>query len=403
MTGARRRVVYVSMDAPVPARGGYAVRVQTVAEALSRVADFRLLCLMQLDDREAIEATSARFDADYVIAHPRGKAGKGLLHARATFANRNRWMEKFRTASTRAQAVTALQRFDPDLVVFGQTAMSDLGAFYGVAPERTVIDHHNVESRNYTRIRQVRKGLGKLTAAIDARAMHRHEREAAALADHWAVSDVDGEALSRILGRAVLTVPNCAPDRAFALTNRGTRADAPAAVGFMASYHYYPNVEAALELCAIVERLRADGVSLSATAMGKDPPGHLVRAADHAGVTLPGFVDDPSALQESFTVLLAPIRSGAGTKLKIIEALAMGIPVVTTELGSEGIPIAREAMGIVTDDAGALAAATRMLLEDRAKAAAMGQAGRRWAAANASVDALTAIVGRRIEALSAAA
>lgn len=398
--GERLRVMYVCIDPPVPARTGYQVRVQTVVEALSRLADVRLLVLQQGDHADAVRATRKRFAADVVVSPPKPKAVKALVHLRAALANRNRWMEKFRHGPPRRQALEAIAAFAPDFVVLGHTAIACLRTPYRLDPSQTIIDHHNVESINYARMRKLRRGLGKLVAAVDERALRRHERDAGDVREHWAVSQVDRTALKAILRVEVHTVPNVAPDSAFAIDARGTRAGAPGGIGFMASYGYYPNVEAALELCAIVEALRADGIEVSATALGKDAPPHLERAARRAGVSLPGFVDDPAPILETFTLLLAPIRSGSGTKLKIIESLAMGIPVVTTELGSEGIPIALEGMGIVRETNADLAVACRTLLADRTQATRLGAAARRWAEANASMPALTRILSDRLSALS---
>lgn len=396
----RLRLTYVCMDAPVPARSGYALRVQTVAAALSGLADLRLLCLMSKADPHGVASTRARHEADFVTAPARGRLAKGLTHAAAVLANRNRWMEKFSAPPARAEAMAAIAAHAPDFVVMGHMATTGLRRTYALPPARTIIDHHNVESLNYARMRRRRSGFGRLVAAIDERALVRLERRAADARDHWAVSDVDRALLEAILSVPVLTVPNVAPASAFRIVARGVGRDAPAAVGFMATYGYYPNVDAALELCEIVTLLRRSGVAVAATALGAHAPPHLVRAAAEAGVALPGFVEDATAILESFTVLLAPIRSGSGTKLKIIEALAMGIPVVTTPIGAEGIPVAREEMGIVAGTTAALAEAVRELLHDRTRAAAMGASARRWARENASVPALTTILERRLAELA---
>nr|WP_255720392.1 glycosyltransferase family 4 protein [Acuticoccus kalidii] len=231
-------------------------------------------------------------------------------------------------------------------------------------------------------------GLSRLLAKVDERGFHALERRSAGAREHWAVSDTDRETLERILGTSVLTVPNVAQPTAFDIDPNGTRADAPPVIGFMANYEYYPNVEAAFELFRIVKAIRARGLAVEAFAMGAHPTDAMRAAAADAGVTVTGFVDDPKTMYERFSLLLAPIRSGAGTKLKILEALAMGLPVVTTPMGSEGIPIARERIGIVAETNEDLAQACLTLFEDRAHLAEIGARARAFAKANASLAAL---------------
>jgi glycosyltransferase involved in cell wall biosynthesis len=77
----------------------------------------------------------------------------------------------------------------------------------------------------------------------------------------------------------------------------------------------------------------------------KAPQTQLVITGDHAGlplppspnVTLAGYVDDIGALIASSTISLAPLWSGGGTRLKILEAMAIGTPVVATSKGAEGL------------------------------------------------------------------
>ncbi len=269
----------------------------------------------------------------------------------------------------------------------------------GLTDDRIIVDHHNVETVNYRRMATIRRWPGKLLPVVDARSFERLERDAVGVREHWAVSEDDAKLLTSLMGVPVVTVPNVAQDWAFAIEPKGTRPGAPAVIGFLADYGYYPNVGAAFDLFRVVALLKAQGVACDAIAMGRHPTEAMAAEAAKVGVSLPGFVDDPAELLQRFSVLVAPIRSGGGTKLKIIEALAMGIPVVTTPIGSEGIPVVAEDLGLVADSNEDLAAAARALLEDRERLAAMSVRAKAWAERSVSTAVLVPLLAGRIDGM----
>jgi glycosyltransferase involved in cell wall biosynthesis len=112
--------------------------------------------------------------------------------------------------------------------------------------------------------------------------------------------------------------------------------------------------------------------------VGSGPSAELRRLADQdPRVRAPGFVHDLSGLYQEAAVVIVPLLVGAGVKLKVIEALASGLPVVATRIGAEGLP--RHLFAGVSDDAAELARITMQLLTDLEKRRAAGAVGRQWA------------------------
>jgi polysaccharide biosynthesis protein PslH len=72
--------------------------------------------------------------------------------------------------------------------------------------------------------------------------------------------------------------------------------------------------------------------------LGGSKPSETLRALAGRGIEVPGFVEDPSPLFAAADAAVLPLRRGAGIKVKVLECLAAGIPVLTTEIGAEGIP-----------------------------------------------------------------
>jgi glycosyltransferase involved in cell wall biosynthesis len=140
---------------------------------------------------------------------------------------------------------------------------------------------------------------------------------------------------------------------------------------------YYPNHDGVLYFAdAIWPAIRRELPAAHWLIVGAEPP-PAVRALDGAaGITVTGRVDDVRPYSWRSGVSIVPLRMGGGTRLKIVEALAMGQAVVSTSVGCEGIAVAPGRNLVVADDPAAFAAAVVDLLRDPARAAAIGAAGR---------------------------
>ncbi len=135
---------------------------------------------------------------------------------------------------------------------------------------------------------------------------------------------------------------------------------------FTGAMDYRPNTDAALHLVRdVLPRVRERVPSARLSLVGRDPPDLLRRAGAEADVVVTGFVDDVRPYLEKAAVFAAPIRFGAGMQNKILEAMAMEVPVVTTSLGADGLRSADGAVPPLTvaDDAPALASAIVRILE----------------------------------------
>lgn len=103
-----------------------------------------------------------------------------------------------------------------------------------------------------------------------------------------------------------------------------------------------------------------------------------------AGIHARGFIERPDQLWAGIDVAINPVRWGSGLKIKTVEALASGLPLVTTREGARGLdPVAGEAF-LLADDPAAFATACLRLLDDMDARRALSAAAHRWADANLS-------------------
>jgi len=164
----------------------------------------------------------------------------------------------------------------------------------------------------------------------------------------------------------------------------------PQTMLFLGSFRHQPN-QVALDwftrdvLPLILERLPQARLLVA----GSDPPPRHAFPDPLNAIDLLGFVDDIQPLFSSCALFVCPIRSGSGVRVKLLEAFASGIPVVSTYLGAEGLARVDGEFCALADDASGFAAKVVQLLEDEAAAAAMAERARREVLENWDAAAIT--------------
>jgi len=120
---------------------------------------------------------------------------------------------------------------------------------------------------------------------------------------------------------------------------------------FIGALDWLPNQEG---LCWFLQHvfdlLLAELPELSFHVAGRNAPGHFEKKLKHPNISYHGEVDDAIAFMQTYGVMVAPLLTGSGIRIKILEGLALGRPVVTTSAGIEGIPNIDQAFVSVTDD-----------------------------------------------------
>jgi polysaccharide biosynthesis protein PslH len=238
-----------------------------------------------------------------------------------------------------------------------------------VPAKKSILDLHNVESALVDSYAQARSGVSAALYRAEASALRRMERRTIGAFDHVVVVSERERARLTAAARSVLVCPNGREPSA-------VLPDAPhPEVAFVATMGWAPNVDAAIWLGREIWPLVVARVPEARLLLvGKDPA-PAVRALAGARVEVTGTVPDVSPFLARARVVVAPLRAGGGTRLKIMEALDVGRPVVATSVGCEGMEDLVGRGVVVADTAPALAATIADLLLDPARAAALGRAG----------------------------
>ncbi|MBI4541920.1 MAG: glycosyltransferase [Gemmatimonadetes bacterium] len=366
------RILFAVPYSVWPPTGGARTRTAHLIEGLARHFEIHLFTLRGPDDppdapREhalcaAIEVATAldpnprRFSLAWLALRLRS-----VRHPAPAYYTRR---------ARRAFAALAA-RLRPELVVLGFSWMLPYGAAAGDAP--IVADQHNYDPLLARRRAAATRGIARLKwrayHLLAARAERRNLRRVRAIA---AVSREEAALFARVAPHAeVAIVPNGVDTAYFRPSPLGR------AVLFTASMSYAPNREAAEWLVREVwpaVRREEPGAQLRLVGWrGETALAHLRGAP---GVAVVGSVPDVRPELEGAAVAVAPLAAGAGTRIKILEALAAGRPVVTTTVGAEGISVADGVHCLVRDDPRSFAEAVVRLLRDRELATRLAGRGR---------------------------
>jgi polysaccharide biosynthesis protein PslH len=241
-----------------------------------------------------------------------------------------------------------------------------------------VLDEHNIEYDLARQMTGLGRGFGRhIYNSINWRKIRREEIAAWQRADGVAFTSALDEqrARAQVPSLRSCVVPN-AVDIDFFRPRPGDPPCDGHTVLFFGTFNYFPNRDGVLFFLRDVwPRLAADHPQARLKVVGADPPPEVL-AQRGPRVEITGQVDDVRPHLAQAAVAIAPLRIGGGTRLKIVEAMAMAKPVVSTSLGAEGIGAAPGREILIADEASAFASAVGRILTDRSLGEAMGKAAR---------------------------
>lgn len=262
---------------------------------------------------------------------------------------------------------------------------------------RLVFDDHNAEyvlqRRAFlTDVRRPRRWIAAAYSFVQWRKLVAYERRVCRAADRIvAVSDVDRDALLRLApGHEITVVPN-GVDLDFlrpGVVLPHPELKQPALI-FTGKMDYRPNVDAVLWFVqAVLPLVLASAPDAHFYVVGQKPHARLAALADHPAVTITGRVPDVRPYIAGAGVYVVPLRIGGGTRLKVLEAMAMGQAIVSTRLGCDGFLFEDGREVAFADDPSTFAMRVVTLLKDSVQATALGQRARAYVEAHFGWDAI---------------
>jgi len=394
------RLLFLSHRLPYPPHNGAAIRTWNILRLLA--ADFevegvcfdrpdRHLAHVPLAERLAAMQEHGRFT---LLPIPQLSSRPRLVadHVRSVVTGRPYTWYVHESGEAERAVRELLHRFDPHVVHVDSMDMVRLLPLLEGRP--TVVTHHNVESQLLER-----RSAGE-SAAWRRRYLHLQAERLRRAEAEWmprvalnvVVSPEDEEVFRTIAPRARYAVVPNGVDVDFFRPRPGPTEGCV----FVGGTTWHPNRDALHWFAGeILPRLRARGEQSPVTWVGRVTDEERREFDGVAGLHLTGYVDDIRPHLARAACFIAPMRFGGGTRLKLLDAWAMGKAIVSTSPGAEGLGGVDGGDLVLAEDADAFADAVIRVLRDPALQTRLGQGGRAAVEARFSWE----VIGRRMSDL----
>ncbi|MEO5935697.1 MAG: glycosyltransferase family 4 protein, partial [Terriglobales bacterium] len=330
----RLRVLVLDEYFPYPPDSGKPIRTWNLLRQLATRHDITLLCHGHLTPEQAEAARTAGMHVESVDAIP--PEGGLALYAKLLLNMASPYpysVAKHHTARFREKLGTVLGNGSFDLV---HCEWTPYARYLSSIKVPTLIATHNIESQIWARrAERASNPLAKIFFRIQASKMERFERSVLARAQAVTGVSAADAAQAKAWGAAQVSVVDNGVDlRHFAPQGEGAGDRAV----FIGALEWFPNVDAVqFFVDAIQPRLEKLLPNFRTKIIGRRAPESLKRfLGGCSGIDFAGEVPDTRPHLAEAGLVIVPLRIGGGSRLKILEALAMGKAVVSTTIGAEG-------------------------------------------------------------------
>lgn len=380
------RLLFLCAEPPWPAHGGARMRALHLLRGLAAEHEVHLVCTATARETVDLTLEMAAVCASVRTVAPPAPRGIG---------------RRLGTLVTTPEPDLALRYRDPRFVALlaatlaGGTfdgvhitglemvapLLAALGAQPGSPRPLLVLDAQNAEHQLQARAGAAARGPAILSKGLFSRVqawkLRRYEGGLDRRLDGLiAVSAGDLDALRGAGLRAPAAVVPNGVDAARYAPGDPPPPGLPLRLLFTGTMDYRPNEDAMTWFVgSVLPGIRAAHPEVILEIAGRRPTA-TVRALAGAGVQVTGEVDDDLPLFRAASVFVLPMRFGGGSRLKLLQALACGVPVVTTPEGAEGVAVVDGRDVLVATTAAGFAAAVVALAREPAKAAALAAGGR---------------------------
>jgi polysaccharide biosynthesis protein PslH len=367
------RILCLSDEYPWPATSGYRLRLQNILKGLAEAGDVDLFCMVG-DRPDLARAPEPPPGIRRLLVHPHppfGSSVAGLVRwARSGLPRAVAWSDW----DGARPALRSWAEAPYDAVWFSHLhtwlALRDPG----LGP--AVIDLDNLEDEKLRTLMALRQGPRSLhdtiAAGLDRIDIGRWERAQRTAARHARVvvcSELDRD---RVGVPTAFVIPNGYDYDSVPSIRRETKPT----LTMVGLFVYAPNLDGAQFFARDVLPLVRERVPAATLRLVGRHDGVLAPLRDVPGVEIAGEVDTLDPVFADTTAAVVPLRAGGGTRIKVLEAFARGVPVVTTSLGCEGLAVENGVHCLIADAPTALADACVRLLGEATLAESLAREGR---------------------------
>jgi len=370
------RIIFLTFQFPYPPFSGAAIKTLSLLDHLRANHEVDLLSLRREPLTSAQEEWAANFDGVQTVELNKPRNAWSLLSSYT--ARLPLRIERNRSGRMARLVNAQLDALRPDVLFVDGLSMAQY------VPERlrrrAILHEHNAEYVIWQRQREIESGVRRWVASREAARLRRYEASVVRqFGTVFAVSQDDRQTLIELGAEpsGVGVLPNV-PDRTLLDKPAPGFADTGAVILYFGTLSWQPNIEGLERILTTIfpavrrqvpeARLIVAGVGASPVLAG--------RVASIEGAQFCGQVEDPEPLYSRSRVLVDATRSGGGTRLKVLNAFARGIPVVATSRAAEGLGVTSGEHLLVADKEAEFVHAVVSLLNDRDRWQALSENAR---------------------------
>lgn len=341
-------LLWISQNIPYPPKTGVLQRNYNLLREASQLADITLLAVFKRDilpgeyDLEEAKRELGKLCRRIEIVHLPIESSRAALYGMALsslFTHDPLSVNWVKSPGMRQQLRQLMNEVKFDLVHFDTISLAAYREEVGETPK--ILNHHNIESHLLKRRTLFEKNpLKRLYYALEGNKLERYERAACAQFDtNFTVSELDKQRLLELVPGARADVIANGVDIDY--FNPKSSAVVAGNLLMASGMNWFPNRDAVLYMANEIWPLLVNQMpELTWTVVGASPPQEVLDlAARDSRVTVTGFVDDVRPYLSQAEIYLCPMRDGGGTRVKILDALAMGKAIVSTTMACEGIDV----------------------------------------------------------------
>ena len=371
------KLLLLTQVLPYPPDSGPKIKTWNVLKYLAQHHEVTLVSFVRGDQSAEVTHLKNYCRAVYTVPMSRGRWSDGWFMIKSLLTGQPFLMVRDNRSAMHQMIKQVVTNARFDIVHVDQLNMAQYAE--RVPGAGKILDAHNALWLLYKRLWQtMAPGLQKWLLGRDWRLLKEYEGEICRRFDGLlTVSEEDKVALQEAAGQSLeaTIIPIAIDTNEVVQIRRRAESDHILHIGTM---FWPPNVDGILWfLREIFPLIQAQRPKTTFDVVGAKPPSEIMAySSNGSNVNVTGYVVDPTPYYEVSGVMIVPLRAGGGMRVKIINALAQGLPIVSTTLGCEGIAVEPGRHLLVADTAESFAQATLDLLDDKRLANQLGDNGR---------------------------
>jgi polysaccharide biosynthesis protein PslH len=372
------KVVLLTQVLPYPPDSGPKVKTFYVLKYLARQHQVTLVSFVRGDQSEQVKALK-QYCQDIYTMPMRRSLGRNIKALAKSVAGNSPWMmarDDIKEMRLLVDRLAAQEKYDiahADQLNMAQYALR-------VPKVKHVLDAHNALWVLYQRLAQtMHPGPQRWLLERDWKLLKKYEGEICLEFDEvLTVSDEDKLSFEEAMGgkkKEIHVIPIAVDTEEIQPIQRDGKASHIVHIGTM---YWPPNIDGMMWFLEnVLPLIYARFPGTPCDIIGARPPQQLIDfGKSHPNVNVTGYVVDPTAYLQKAAVMVVPLRAGGGMRVKILNALAQGMPMVSTTLGCEGIQVEHEKHLLIADSPEDFAKETLRLIENPELGQRLGEAGR---------------------------